>query len=106
VVIAGGGRADVALEDRGARCLAVGPDDPGVVYVGTDDEGIYRSGDGGRSWDRLSGIGQRRITAITVSPADGPVYAGTEPSSLFVSRDGGTSWRELEGLKNLPSAPT
>ena len=100
------GRVNRALEERGARCLCVDPEDADTVYVGTSDEGLFKSLDGGRSWDRLSGIAHPRITAIAVSPADGAVYAGTEPSSLFVSRDGGASWRELEGMKDLPSAPT
>ncbi len=100
----GGVRAE--LEGRGARCLAVDPKDPDVLYVGTSDEGLFKSEDGGVSWEKLSGIEHPRVTAVAVSPTDGAVYAGTEPSALFVSRDGGASWRELEGLRNLPSAPT
>jgi photosystem II stability/assembly factor-like uncharacterized protein len=100
------GRVERTLEGRGARCLAVDPDDPDTLYVGTSDEGLFKSTAGGRSWDRLSGIEHPRVTAVAVSPADGALYAGTEPSALFVSRDGGASWRELEGLRRLPSAPT
>ena len=106
VVIAEDGRMDLVLEDRGARCLAVDPADQDVLYVGTDDEGVLGSRDGGRNWDYLPGIEHPRVTAIAVSPVDGSVYAGTEPSTLFVTRDGGESWRELEGMKNLPSAST
>jgi photosystem II stability/assembly factor-like uncharacterized protein len=100
------GEVELSLERMGARSLAVDPEDPETVYVGTTDEGVFMSGDGGGSWDRLSGIAHPRITSLAVSRVDGAVYAGTEPSSLFVSRDGGQTWRELEGLKNLPSAPT
>lgn len=100
------GRTELVLEEKGGRCLAVDPSDYEILYVGTDDAGVFKSGDSGKSWERLSGIDHPRITAIAVSPVDGAVYAGTEPSSLFVSRDGGASWRELEGMKNLPSAPT
>jgi photosystem II stability/assembly factor-like uncharacterized protein len=106
VAIVENGRIELTLEERGARCLAVDPNDPGAVYVGTSDEGLFRSSDGGRSWDRLSGVAYPRVTAVAVSPVDGALYVGTEPSSLFVSRNGGESWRELEELKNLPSAPT
>lgn len=100
------GEVALSLEGMGARTVATDPEDPDTIYVGTSDEGVFKSGDGGRSWDRLSGVAHPRITALAVSPVDGAVYAGTEPSSLFVSRDGGERWRELEGLKNLPSAPT
>jgi photosystem II stability/assembly factor-like uncharacterized protein len=106
VAVVEDGRIGLKLEGRGARCLAVDPADPDTLYVGTTDEGLFRSEDGGEGWERISGIEHPRVTAVSVSPVDGAVYAGTEPSTLFVSRDGGASWRELEGLKNLPSAPT
>ena len=104
-VIENGG-VRTTLEGRGARCLAVDPKDPTTLYVGTSDEGLFKSEDGGESWQELPGIEHPRITAVAVSPVDGALYAGTEPSALFVSRDGGGSWRELEELRRLPSAPT
>ena len=100
------GRVESGLDGRGARCLALDPEDPDTLYVGTSDAGIFKSEDGGGTWEQLSGIEHPRVTAVAVSPTDGAVYAGTEPSALFVSRDGGASWRELEGMRNLPSAPT
>src|SRR5215207_4898737 len=98
------GRVETGLEGHGARCLALDPKDPDTLYVGTSDQGIFKSEDGGGTWEKLSGIGPPRITAVAVSPTDGAVYAGTEPSALFVSRDGGLSWRELEGMRNLPAS--
>jgi hypothetical protein len=107
VVALENGSAQTALEGCGARCLAVDPKDPDTLYVGTSDEGLFKSTDGGESWDVLSGIEYPRVTAVAVSPTDdGALYAGTEPSALFVSRDGGTSWRGLESMRNLPSAHT
>ena len=106
VAIVENGGVKLTLEERGAQCLAVDPNDPDTVYIGTSDEGLFRSSDGGRSWNRLAGVSHPRVTAIAISPVDGALYAGTEPSSLFVSRDRGGSWRELEGLKSLPSAST
>ena len=100
------GRVEAGLNGRGARCLAVDPEDPNTLYVGTTGEGIFKSEDGGGTWEKLSGTEHPRVTALSVSPTDGAVYAGTEPSALFVSRDGGASWRELEGMRHLPSAPT
>src|SRR5919202_4834759 len=106
VAVVEDGRIELKLEGRGARCLAVDPADPDTLYVGTTDEGLFRSEDGGEGWERISGIGYPRVTAVAVSPVDGAVYAGTEPSALFVSRDGGGSWRELEEMRKLPSQPT
>ena len=106
VVVIEDGRVETALDGRGARCVAVDPEDQDTLYVGTSDKGLFKSEDGGVSWDKLSGIEHPRITAVAVSPADGAVYVGTEPSALFVSRDRGGSWRELEDMRHLPSAPT
>jgi photosystem II stability/assembly factor-like uncharacterized protein len=106
VAVISDGGTELVLEDSGTQCVVVDPKDPETVFVGTSDEGIFKSENGGESWERLSGVAHPRITSLAVSPVDGAVYAGTEPSSLFVSRDGGESWRELEALKNLPSAPT
>jgi photosystem II stability/assembly factor-like uncharacterized protein len=106
MVVIEDGSIQTALEGRGARCLAVDSRDPDTLYVGTSDEGLFKSIDGGGSWDQLLGIEHPRVTALAVSPTDGALYAGTEPSALFVSRDEGASWRELEGMRNLPSAPT
>ena len=106
VAVVEDGSARTALEGRGAQSLAGDPKDPDTLYVGTSDEGLFKSTDGGGSWEELTGIEHPRVTAAAVSPADGAVYAGTEPSALFVSRDGGASWRELEGMRKLPSAPT
>jgi photosystem II stability/assembly factor-like uncharacterized protein len=100
------GGVNTGLHERGARCLAVDPEDPDTLYVGTSDEGLFKSVDGGENWDGLSGVEHPRVTAIAVSPVDGAVYAGTEPSALFVSHDGGGSWRELEEMRKLPSQPT
>ena len=106
VVVIENGGVRLALEGRGARCLAVDPKDPDTLYIGTSDEGLFKSEDGGVSWQELSGIEYPRITAVAISPADGAIFAGTEPSALFISRDGGGSWRELEDMRKLPSAPT
>jgi photosystem II stability/assembly factor-like uncharacterized protein len=94
-----------ALNGSGAQCLAADPHDPESVYAGCRGSGVYRSRDGGRSWDDLR-LPVADVFSVAVSAADGAVYAGCEPSMLFVSRDEGRSWRELVALRELPSAPT
>src|ERR687893_2880589 len=88
VAVVEDGSARTALEGRGAQSLAGDPKDPDTLYVGTSDEGLFKSADGGTSWEKLPGIEHPRVTAVAVAPTDGAVYAGTEPSALFVSRDG------------------
>lgn len=99
------------LTGIGARCAAVDPADPDRVYVGTLDNGLYASADGGRSWHNDSrGLGDRRVMSVAVSRSDqvggvSVVYAGTEPSNLYRSEDGGRRWELLPALRELPSEP-
>lgn len=110
------GAADVrlSLEGSGAQCIAVDPHDPNRVFVGTFDQGLWRSGDGGESWERVGegnrGIAESRVLSVAVSPSDRPggvstVFAGTEPSLLYRSDDDGKSWHASSKLTELPSAP-
>lgn len=89
------------------RCLAVDRA-AGRLYCGTAASGVWRSRDGGSTWERTSApIGQ--VTALAVAPSDrslGVVYAGTEPSAVLRSRDGGDSWDTRGDLTRVPSSPT
>jgi hypothetical protein len=99
----GGWRATAALEGHAAQCLAV--DGSGAVLAGTRGDGVWRSPDGGRTWD-AAGLAGRDVYSIAVSAADDAVYAGCEPSALFRSTDSTDGWEELSGLRSVPSAPT
>ena len=66
--------------------------------------GLYRSGDGGRSWEYLGERLPARVFYLTAHPArGGVVFAGTD-RGLFVSEDGGMSWRThlSPDLLNVP----
>jgi len=103
---------DEHLGGRSPECLAVDPRDPAQMYCGTAGAGLFRSRDGGRTWEPVgSGIEHSAITAVAVSHAEqadgfGIIYAGTEPSAMFRSDTGGDSWVNLAGLRALPSADT
>ncbi len=109
-----GSRAEDAravLRVPAPRCVAVDPHDPNRVYVGTFDDGLYATDDGGETWrGAWQGVEDRRVLAVSVSPShihDGVsvVYAGTEPSNLYRSEDGGKTWQPLPELRRLPSEP-
>ncbi len=107
----GGWTLEEHLRGVPLQCVAVDPADGERIYVGTDDRGLWRSLDGGRTWAPAgTGIRSTDVTAVAVGRgrAGGPgvVYAGTEPSAVFRSTDAGESWEELEALNRLPSAPT
>ncbi|MFL6236664.1 MAG: WD40/YVTN/BNR-like repeat-containing protein, partial [Thermoanaerobaculia bacterium] len=80
--------------------LAVAPSDPRTVYASVDNgvhEGVFRSKNGGASWQATAGpplpVPQGRVLALAVSPqAPATVWAGTDPSGLFRSTDGGAHW--------------
>jgi photosystem II stability/assembly factor-like uncharacterized protein len=101
--------------------MAMHPHDPDTVYVvpvQSDEvriapEGklrVYRTRNGGRSWEALTrGLPQRRVYDIvlrdalatdTLEPAG--VYLGTRNGKLYASRDGGASWRlAMDGLPSI-----
>ena len=90
------------LEDQDPRCLAADPGNPEVVYAGTQENGVLRSTDRGKSWTPAGMEGQT-VKSLAVSPHDPAViYAGTKPAYLHLTRDGGDTWHELEGFRSIP----
>jgi photosystem II stability/assembly factor-like uncharacterized protein len=86
--------------------VAIDPTDPDVILAGTKPPAIFRSSDGGESWDRLSvgipdecPIGPPRVTNLVIDPRNHRnVWAGVELGGVFRSRDGGDSWTHLPQL--------
>ncbi|MGH3680075.1 MAG: hypothetical protein ACRDT2_07465, partial [Natronosporangium sp.] len=71
------------------RALAGDPTDPDRIWAG-DHTGLYRSEDGGITFQRLDG---RPVTAIAVDPDD-PEHLVVGGRSLYTSRDGGQTLTE------------
>lgn len=100
------------LEGVPLQCVAVDPERAGRIYCGTFGKGLWRSLDGGNSWEPTGkGMTYDEVTAVVVDRparrgAPGVVYAGTEPSALFRSDDGGDRWKEPAILRRLPSEPS
>jgi len=94
-----------------ARCVAVDAHNPRRVYVGTFDNGIYISDEGGLAWrEDEEGLTDRRVLSLAVARSHrqsgiSVAYAGTEPSNLYRSEDGGRSWQRIPALRDLPSEP-
>jgi photosystem II stability/assembly factor-like uncharacterized protein len=103
VLDARGDAVTVAAENfRGAIVDCVHPrhDHPEVVFAGVTHDGLYRSADGGTTWQKVI---DGDLRSVTVDPSDDRViYAGTEPVHLYRSEDGGLTWEELTALQNLP----
>ncbi|HVR06677.1 MAG TPA: hypothetical protein VMW75_01400 [Thermoanaerobaculia bacterium] len=94
--------------------LAVAPSNPDVIYVGTGEadmrsdisygDGMYRSTDGGRTFQAIGLRDSRQIARILVDPHDPDVVLvaalghgfGPNPErGVFRSADGGKSWQRV-----------
>jgi hypothetical protein len=97
--------------------LAVSPGNERTLYAGVDSLGMFKSMNGGRSWEAINnGLdivpGARTvISAITVDPTDSQrvliatgVMLGTSnvefiPTGILSSTDGGTTWNMMREYK-------
>ena len=64
-----------------------------LLLAGTYGDGLFRSADGGQSWERVANGTFRFVTAE---------LAGTEPARVLRSSDQGRTWQELEGITAIP----
>ncbi|MFQ5742372.1 MAG: WD40/YVTN/BNR-like repeat-containing protein [Acidobacteriota bacterium] len=94
--------------------LAIDPVNPNVVWAGTGEtfirsnvvagNGIYKSVDGGKSWQRMGLEKTGRIGRIVINPQDpdivfaaalGHLYGPQQERGVFRTRDGGKSWERV-----------
>jgi photosystem II stability/assembly factor-like uncharacterized protein len=94
-----GWQVTTLLPGRQINCLARDPFDRRTVYAGTQEHGLLRSEDRGRTWHPL-GAQDLVVKSLAPSPHEpGLLYAGTKPAAVFVSHDGGRGWSELQGFR-------
>ena len=91
-----------------ARTIAIHPQNPDVVFVGTQ-RGVYRSQDRGDHWQRMNLTEGRIVWSLKFAPNNPQVmFLGTEGSEVYRSQDGGENW-EYHGTRigcgRWPSAP-
>jgi len=92
-------------------CITLDPANPEVVWVGTGEnvggrhvgfgDGIYRSSDGGKSWENLGLKDSQHISKILIHPENskvmwvavqGPLWSPGGDRGLYKTTDGGASW--------------
>ena len=91
----------MALHPHEAQTIYVVPEvSPEYRYVCDGRLGVYRSRNGGRSWQRLTrGLPQKNVYTQVLRHAtatdacdDAGVYVGTTSGEIFYSRNSGDSW--------------
>lgn len=114
-------------ETRHIGRIVIDPADPDIVYVAAlghlfgpnPERGIYKTADGGRTWQRVEFIDQNTgFVDLAMKPGDSrTLYAaayqrrrraygfvgGGPGSGIYRSTDAGRTWQKLE--KGLPSGP-
>jgi photosystem II stability/assembly factor-like uncharacterized protein len=107
------------FEDQGSYslgCVTIDPHDPSTIWLGTGEnvggrhvgygDGVYRSRDGGASWENLGLKESEHIGTIIVHPDDpgvvyvacqGPLWSAGGERGLYKSTDGGASWNKILG---------
>jgi photosystem II stability/assembly factor-like uncharacterized protein len=104
-----------SLKGCNPQKIAFDPLNPDRAYCGTFGDGLWKTEDGGHTWNSVGKglISSSYVMSVSVSPLDrennndnkfSKVYAGTEPSALYISDDGGNSWEKIDALNNLPSS--
>ena len=94
--------------------IALAPSDPKILYVGTGEsdirgdvitgDGVFRSSDAGKTWQRAGLEGTHTVSAIVVDPSNpdvvyvaamGHVFKPNTERGVFKSTDGGRSWHKV-----------
>ena len=94
--------------------VAVAPSDPNVVYVGGGEktvrgnvshgDGMWRSTDAGKTWQKIGLEDSRRISRIRVHPTDpdrlwvavmGHLFGPNHQRGVYRSSDGGETWEQV-----------
>ncbi len=83
-------RRDAGLEDFSVRAIAVDPHDANFVIAG-GLTGVYRSRDGGGSWEKISD--QINVESVAIDPrTNDRIYVGTWRQGQR-TQDGGKTWK-------------
>ncbi len=93
-----------SLRGIDTRTVVQHPGNPGIFWAGTEDEGVWMSADGGKTWTaKNNGLDHRTVYAIAFGYSPAPViFVGTHGGGVYRSSDNGTTWRQVgAGLTNL-----
>ena len=97
-------------------CIALDPSNPEIVWVGSGEnvggrhvaygDGVYRSLNGGKTWENMGLTDSQHISEIIIHPdnsdvvwvaAQGPLWNKGDQRGLYKTTDGGRSWKKVLG---------
>lgn len=79
-------------ESESIVSIALHPTNANILYVATNDA-VYKSRDGGGTWERFPSFSARRVTTLAIDPVlPATIYAGTMGDAVYKSPDGGQRW--------------
>jgi photosystem II stability/assembly factor-like uncharacterized protein len=105
------------FDDQGSYsigCVTLDPKNPLTVWIGTGEndsqrsvsygDGVYRSTDGGGTWENLGLKNSEHIAKILIDPRDssrvlvaaqGPLWAPGGDRGLYETKDAGKTWKAI-----------
>ncbi|MFN2531126.1 MAG: WD40/YVTN/BNR-like repeat-containing protein [Pyrinomonadaceae bacterium] len=111
--------------------IALAPNNPDVVWVGTGEtnvrnsvsfgDGVYKSTDGGKTWQHMGLKDSERISAIVINPLNtdivyvgalGHAFGPNDERGVFMTTNGGKTWTKTlfidnqHGVSDLEIDPT
>ena len=93
-----------ALAHAAAR-LTSSPADPRRAYLAAYEAGVYRTDDGGSTWQHLPSYPTGYAHSVLAHPTEADsVYVGSEPAAIFRSSDCGVTWQECDGFRQVPES--
>lgn len=92
----------LGLQVKRIRTIVQHPKDEKILAVGTENDGIYFSKDGGQTWEkRDTGVLSTTFYSIAFDPSNPDVvYAAGFQTGVYKSTDGGKKWKQY--FKGLP----
>jgi photosystem II stability/assembly factor-like uncharacterized protein len=85
---------DLGLYGGVVFSIAVDPRNTDILYAGSwGGDGLFKSVDGGRTWQRIPDFRNAIVYSVALSPSDSQVVWATTSDFIARSEDGGLTWR-------------